>query len=65
MVTTRSSIYSPISLHGRRVLLRTMTEQDYEGWFEVRERCHDWLLKWEPRSARRTRLISQRISVVS
>lgn len=51
MVTTRSSIYSPISLHGRRVLLRTMGEHDYQGWLAVRERCHHWLLKWEPRSA--------------
>ena len=32
MVTTRQAIYSPISLHGRRVVLRTMTEQDYDGW---------------------------------
>ena len=50
MVTTRSSIYSPITLHGRRVILRTMNEQDYEGWREVRVRCHDWLVKWEPLS---------------
>ena len=65
MVTTRSSIYSPISLHGRRVLLRTMTEQDYEGWFEVRERCHDWLLKWEPRSAHSSHLAEDQRSFVS
>jgi ribosomal-protein-alanine N-acetyltransferase len=56
MVTTRSSIYSPISLHGRRVVLRTMTEQDYEAWYEVRTRCREWLLKWEPRSAHATHL---------
>ena len=31
MVTTRSSIYSPISLHGRRVVLRTLTEQRLRG----------------------------------
>ena len=51
MVTTRSAIYSPITLHGRRIVLRTMTEQDYDAWYEVRTRCRDWLLKWEPRSA--------------
>jgi len=57
MVTTRSNIYSPISLHGRRVVLRTMTRV-IRGLARRRERCHDWLLKWDPRSA--TRLISQK-----
>ena len=56
MVTTRNSIYSPILLHGRRVVLRTLTDQDYEGWHEVRSRCHDWLVKWEPRSAHSSHL---------
>jgi ribosomal-protein-alanine N-acetyltransferase len=51
MVTTRSSVHSPINLHGRRVVLRTLGDTDYDGWFEVRRRCHDWLVKWEPRSA--------------
>jgi [ribosomal protein S5]-alanine N-acetyltransferase len=51
MVTTRSSVHSPINLHGRRVVLRTLSDVDYEGWYEVRRRCHDWLVKWEPRSA--------------
>jgi len=65
MVTARSGIYSPISLHGRRVVLRTMTESDYDGWLEVRERCHDWLLKWEPRSAHATHLAEDQRSFVS
>jgi [ribosomal protein S5]-alanine N-acetyltransferase len=52
MVTTRSAVYSPITLHGRRIVLRTMTDQDYDAWYEVRTRCHEWLLKWEPRSIR-------------
>ncbi len=65
MVTTRSNIYSPISLHGRRVVLRTMTESDYEGWLDVRERCHDWLLKWEPRSAHSSHLAEDQRSFVS
>jgi ribosomal-protein-alanine N-acetyltransferase len=65
MVTTRSSIYSPISLHGRRVVLRTMTEQDYEGWYEVRTRCRGWLLKWEPRSAHSTHLADDQRSFAS
>jgi ribosomal-protein-alanine N-acetyltransferase len=65
MVTTRSSIYSPISLHGRRVVLRTMTEQDYEAWYEVRTRCREWLLKWEPRSAHATHLADDQRSFAS
>ena len=35
MVTTRGSIYSPIALHGRRIVLRTLNENDYDGWLEV------------------------------
>ena len=41
--------HSPLELAGRRVLLRTLSEADYEAWFEVRTRCHDWLVPWEPR----------------
>jgi len=65
MVTTRSSIHSPISLHGRRVVLRTMNEHDYAGWYEVRTRCRDWLLKWEPRSAHSTHLAEDQRSFAS
>ena len=65
MVTARTSIYSPISLHGRRVVLRTMTENDYEGWLEVRARCHEWLLKWEPRSVHSSHLAEDQRSFVS
>lgn len=65
MVTTRSSIYSPISLHGRRVVLRTLSEQDYEGWYDVRSRGHDWLLKWEPRSAHSSHLPEDQRSFAS
>lgn len=36
-------------LHGRRVLLRPLTVNDFEGWREVRQRAHDWLVRWEPR----------------
>jgi ribosomal-protein-alanine N-acetyltransferase len=64
MVTTRSSIHSPISLHGRRVVLRTMNEQDYDGWYEVRTRCREWLLKWEPRSAHASHLADDQRSFV-
>jgi ribosomal-protein-alanine N-acetyltransferase len=38
-------------LRGRRVQLRPLTIEDFEDWHEVRMRCRDWLVKWEPRSA--------------
>ncbi len=38
-------------LVGRRVRLRPLREDDYEAWSEVRSRCRDWLLPWEPRPA--------------
>lgn len=59
------SAYSPVTLHGRRVLLRTLGEQDYEGWREVRVRCRDWLVKWEPRSANSSHLPDDQRSFVS
>ena len=40
---------SPLQLTGRRLVLRTMTDADYPEWFEVRSRCRDWLVPWEPR----------------
>lgn len=36
-------------LHGRRVMLRPLRASDFHAWQEVRRRCADWLLKWEPR----------------
>ncbi|MBW3614649.1 MAG: GNAT family N-acetyltransferase [Actinobacteria bacterium] len=41
---------SPFFLSGRRVLLRPLGPADWESWREVRKRCHDWLVKWEPRA---------------
>ncbi len=38
-------------LRGRRVLLRPLRADDYAAWREVRLRCRDWLLRWEPRPA--------------
>jgi [ribosomal protein S5]-alanine N-acetyltransferase len=40
---------SSLVLTGRRVAMRPLTVADYEAWREVRVRCRDWLLKWEPR----------------
>ena len=65
MVTTRSAIFSPITLHGKRVVLRTLGEADYEGWLDVRTRCREWLLKWEPRSAHATHLPEDSRSFIS
>lgn len=38
-------------LGGRRVRLRALREDDFEAWHEVRTRCREWLLPWEPRPA--------------
>jgi ribosomal-protein-alanine N-acetyltransferase len=38
----------PLVLTGRRVSLRPLGVEDFEQWREVRRRCADWLLKWEP-----------------
>jgi len=35
-------------LVGRRVRLRPLVDSDFNEWREVRERCRDWLLPWEP-----------------
>ena len=56
--------YAPLVLHGQRIILRTLTENDYEGWLEVRTRCQEWLQKWEPRPAHATHLAEDRRSFV-
>jgi ribosomal-protein-alanine N-acetyltransferase len=38
-------------LVGRRIVLRTLRESDYEAWHEIRVRCREWLVPWEPRPA--------------
>ena len=65
MVSTRANVHSPINLHGRRVVLRTLQDADYESWLEVRRRCHEWLVKWEPRSAHAAHLAEDERSFVS
>ena len=39
-----------LELPGRRIRLATLVEADYPAWLEVRNRCRDWLVPWEPRS---------------
>lgn len=39
---------TPALLHGRRLLLRPLTLNDFDEWREVRRRCNGWLTKWEP-----------------
>ncbi len=36
-------------LRGRRIHLRPLTIEDFAEWHEVRTRCREWLVKWEPR----------------
>lgn len=38
-------------LQGRRIWLRTLEEGDYPAWVEIRQRCRQWLVPWEPRPA--------------
>lgn len=45
----RTAAASPLELVGQRVVLRTLVETDYDAWQEVRRRCRDWLVPWEPR----------------
>jgi [ribosomal protein S5]-alanine N-acetyltransferase len=49
--TGKSSQTAPLELVGRRITLRTLRESDYEPWHEIRVRCRDWLVPWEPRPA--------------
>ena len=48
-MSARTAHPVPLELAGQRVKLRTLTEQDYDAWFEVRSRCRQWLVPWEPR----------------
>jgi ribosomal-protein-alanine N-acetyltransferase len=47
----RAARVTPLELRGWRVTLRTLSESDYEAWHEVRARCREWLVPWEPRPA--------------
>ena len=35
-------------LFGRRVMLRPIVLSDFGSWREVRQRCGEWLTRWEP-----------------
>jgi [ribosomal protein S5]-alanine N-acetyltransferase len=45
----RATQVAPLELVGRRISLRTLVDADYDTWYEVRTRCRDWLVPWEPR----------------
>ena len=40
--------HTGLRLYGRRVVLRPLVPQDFNGWSEVRRRNGDWLTVWEP-----------------
>ncbi|MBA3654421.1 MAG: GNAT family N-acetyltransferase [Actinobacteria bacterium] len=42
---------APMELTGRRLMLRPLNAGDFDGWRDVRRRCREWLVKWEPRPA--------------
>jgi ribosomal-protein-alanine N-acetyltransferase len=48
-VIGRTAQVAPLELVGRRVKLRTLADDDFADWSEVRARSRDWLLPWEPR----------------
>ena len=50
MIGRADRLFGP-ELAGRRVRLRTLQERDYPAWYEIRQRCRDWLVPWEPRPA--------------
>ncbi|MHB1987705.1 MAG: GNAT family N-acetyltransferase [Acidimicrobiales bacterium] len=52
-------------LVGARVRLRPLLETDFEAWQEVRTRCRDWLLPWEPRPANASYPSEDRTSYVA
>ncbi|MGC8498201.1 MAG: GNAT family N-acetyltransferase [Acidimicrobiales bacterium] len=56
---------STMTLYGSRVMLRPLSEADWEAWHEVRVRCRDWLVKWEPRSAHASYAAEDRRSFAS
>ncbi|HSH23681.1 MAG TPA: GNAT family protein [Acidimicrobiales bacterium] len=39
----------PVSLLGRRIMLRSLHPADFPDWQAVRLRSHAWLTPWEPR----------------
>jgi [ribosomal protein S5]-alanine N-acetyltransferase len=47
----RAPSVEPVVLKGRRIVLRTLRDNDFDGWSEVRTRCKEWLVPWEPRMA--------------
>ena len=50
MTRIRGAPQVPTELRGRRVRLRALNADDFDQWSEVRRRCRDWLLKWEPQT---------------
>jgi len=51
MRSVRSTSAPSLVRHGRHVTIRTLSPADYDQWIEIRRRCRDWLLPWEPRPA--------------
>jgi [ribosomal protein S5]-alanine N-acetyltransferase len=49
MTGVRSMRHHPLQLLEKRVMLRPLTEGDFDEWHEVRTRCTGWSLPWEPR----------------
>ena len=52
-------------LLGRRIELRPLRNEDFPAWREVRARCHEWLVHWEPRPAGMPRPSEDRQSFIA
>jgi ribosomal-protein-alanine N-acetyltransferase len=50
MSVRHQPVIRSLELSGARIRLATLVESDYPAWLEVRNRCRDWLVPWEPRS---------------
>jgi ribosomal-protein-alanine N-acetyltransferase len=44
-----AEVEGSVVLQGRRVLLRPLVLHDFDQWRDVRRRCQEWLVVWEPR----------------
>lgn len=51
MAQTTMRASGAADLTGRRVQLRPLAPDDFDDWHEVRTRCREWLVPWEPRPA--------------
>ncbi len=62
---TGSLSTKPADLVGKRVRLRPLDVTDYEDWYQVRVRCREWLIPWEPRPAGAPHMAEDRLTFIT